>query len=404
MSEMQNETTSIKNNDLQYPIDTVLVNQGGGSLGVYECGVAKVLVNHGIDFDIVGGASIGSINATILVANYSTRYGFRNSIQKLENFWMDVGEKMFMDPFCSEQQRTQISAFNSIVWGNPKAFTPLWIERGGLPFYYFFSSPYLYNLDKLKNTINNYVDFNKLRKIPEKQQTKEEYDSAEGQIERSNSNKIPRLIITATNIQSGGPVTFDSYKTDITIDHLMASIGYAIYGLPWTKINNDYLWDGSLVHNSPLETVIKSAPNTVKIAYVSDVFPLKQKELPTNMPQTYHRVRDLIFHDISIRQATEISDIIKEDFSLLQQMREVLLESKDKNEKTKRKLEKIENEYNNILSKRKGKVMKNVIHIQRKEGRSQHLFFEDADFSISAIERLIREGEKDAEEVLLKNQ
>src|SRR5689334_8880263 len=99
MSEMQNESTHIKNNDLQYPIETILVNQGGGSLGAYECGVVKVLVKHGINFDIVGGASIGSVNAAILVANYSHKYGFRNSVQKLENFWMDVGEKMLIAPF-----------------------------------------------------------------------------------------------------------------------------------------------------------------------------------------------------------------------------------------------------------------------------------------------------------------
>ena len=40
--------------------ETVLVLQGGGSLGAYECGVYKTLAKHGIKFDILAGSSIGA--------------------------------------------------------------------------------------------------------------------------------------------------------------------------------------------------------------------------------------------------------------------------------------------------------------------------------------------------------
>jgi NTE family protein len=46
-------------------LETVLVMQGGGSLGAYECGVYKALSKHGKKFDIVAGTSIGAINASI---------------------------------------------------------------------------------------------------------------------------------------------------------------------------------------------------------------------------------------------------------------------------------------------------------------------------------------------------
>lgn len=49
---------------LQY--ETILVMQGGGSLGAYECGVYKALSKHGIKFDIVAGTSIGAVNAAIV--------------------------------------------------------------------------------------------------------------------------------------------------------------------------------------------------------------------------------------------------------------------------------------------------------------------------------------------------
>lgn len=41
--------------------ETVLVMQGGGALGAYECGVYKTLEKYGIEFDIVAGTSIGRL-------------------------------------------------------------------------------------------------------------------------------------------------------------------------------------------------------------------------------------------------------------------------------------------------------------------------------------------------------
>ena len=55
----------------ELPVETVLLLQGGGSLGAYECGVYKSLVKHNIKFDIVSGTSIGSLNAAIIAAIHS---------------------------------------------------------------------------------------------------------------------------------------------------------------------------------------------------------------------------------------------------------------------------------------------------------------------------------------------
>lgn len=38
--------------------ETVLILQGGGSLGSYECGVYKALVKNNISFDIIAATSI----------------------------------------------------------------------------------------------------------------------------------------------------------------------------------------------------------------------------------------------------------------------------------------------------------------------------------------------------------
>ena len=57
-----------ENSEKELGVETVLVLQGGGSLGAYECGVYKTLAKHNIQFDIVSGTSIGALNAAIIAS------------------------------------------------------------------------------------------------------------------------------------------------------------------------------------------------------------------------------------------------------------------------------------------------------------------------------------------------
>jgi NTE family protein len=47
---------------------------------------------------------------------------------------------------------------------------------------------------------------------------------------------------------------------DITAEHVAACIAYLFYGLNRIKINDRYMWDGSLLGNTPLKAVIKASP------------------------------------------------------------------------------------------------------------------------------------------------
>src|SRR4051812_17431459 len=81
----------------ELPVETVLVLQGGGSVGAYECGVYKTLVKHNIKFDVVAGTSIGSLNAAIIAAAHS-HDSVENSAKELENFWLDLAETLIPLP------------------------------------------------------------------------------------------------------------------------------------------------------------------------------------------------------------------------------------------------------------------------------------------------------------------
>src|SRR5438093_5161633 len=77
----------------ELPIETVLVLQGGGSLGAYECGVYKTLAKYNIKFDIVSGTSIGALNAAIIAAAHHY-HSVKNYTQELENFWLELAETL----------------------------------------------------------------------------------------------------------------------------------------------------------------------------------------------------------------------------------------------------------------------------------------------------------------------
>lgn len=388
--------------------ETVLVMQGGGSLGAYECGVCKVLAKHNIKFDIMAGTSIGAINAAIMAAGYTKDDGIERSVEKCEDFWMDLAEDMTPVAFLPYKERSELSATYSLFYGNQRAFTPLWMF-GGIPLYYFFNSPYLYDINQLRRTVSKHVDFIKLssRQHRNELQSKNKggkSNSHEGSRNNNDiiTNAIPRLILTATNVQSGEPVVFDTDNEDITIDHVMASAGYAVYGLPWTKIDDSYFWDGAFVHNTPLRAVTKTKSDYEKIVYVSDVFPTKQEKLPSNMPETYHRIRDLLFTDRSIQEVKETSEDTRKYLSLIEQMHKVITSSSlhsKHDSKLKLKIDEIESQYSNLVNNR-GSILDRIIHIQRKERTGRHFIFEDADFSVDTIKELIRQGEEDAEEAL----
>lgn len=64
---------------------TVLILQGGGALGAFECGVVRAMEEAEIFPAIVGGISVGALNGAIVAANP------RHAVQALDAFWTELG-------------------------------------------------------------------------------------------------------------------------------------------------------------------------------------------------------------------------------------------------------------------------------------------------------------------------
>lgn len=396
----------VNKEQLEYPpaqqSETVLVLQGGGSLGAYECGVYKTLAKHGIKFDIFAGSSIGAINSSIIC---SAQNAHKDTAKILEDFWMTLAESNVLPPFLTysllpfaslfsapstllsaDKVMAILSSIYSVMYGNPKAFTPRWFKPNSLDYFLPYKWNYVYDTTHLKNTLNQYIDFRYLNNV--------------GDLEKGSNNTLgSRLIVSAADIQKGEPVIFDSYKTHIDTDSLVACAGYPFYGIQWSTKDGRYLWDGSLLTNTPMLEAINASPGYNKKFYIVDVFPREQKELPTNMVEVWHRARDIIFMD-KTNTNIEMLKIRERYLSLLKKIHTIIYAEDVKlDEKIKAKLKDIDSEYNELVHGY-GAVIEDVTRIGRVE--QMRYLFEDSDFSAYRVKKLIREGEEDAEKVITR--
>ena len=230
-----------------------------------------------------------------------------------------------------------LSSMYSVMYGNPKAFTPRWFKPDSFDYFSPFKWNYLYDTTHLKSTLNQFIDFRCLNKI----------GASSKNTRRSSNNEFrSRLIITAADIQKGEPVIFDSYKMDIDADSIVACAGYPFYGIQWSIIDGKYLWDGSLLTNTPMLEAINASPQYNKRFYIVDVFPREQKELPTNMVEVWHRARDIIFMD-KTNTNIEMLKIREGHLSLLKKIHDIINADDVKmDEKSRAKFKEIESEYN----------------------------------------------------------
>jgi NTE family protein len=357
--------------------ETVLVMQGGGSLGAYECGAYKGLVRHGIKFDIVAGTSIGAVNAAVIAGSKSG-----DSATDLENFWLDLAETVTPSSL-SDGLRTMASSAYATYFGVPKAFAPIWFSNNhnvwqgkdifSLPSS--FGSNYLYDVAPLKKTLQEYVDFSRL----------------------NNHDNIPRLIMTCTDIKNSEAVSFDSEQDTIDVDTIAACTAFPFYGIKWTERDGRYLWDGALLSNTPLREVIDASPKTDKRVFIVNLFPHIQDDLPHNMQEVWHRARD-IMHTDRTDNNLKMSKVISKYLLLLKEMHDIISNA-TLDDELRMRFKELEPEYYKLAEYR-GAIIEEIIKIERSE--DVHYILEDCDFSLATIKKLIKQGEEDAEKALAK--
>jgi NADPH-dependent 2,4-dienoyl-CoA reductase/sulfur reductase-like enzyme/predicted acylesterase/phospholipase RssA len=257
------------------PNQTVLILQGGGALGAFECGVVKGMEEADIFPDVVAGVSIGAVNGAIVAANP------RNATQALEAFWTDLEVPTPCFPML--EFRHAAATARILSFGIPQFFRPRWIP----PFDGLNDAPWnwnsYYDASALKGLISKYVDFAALKASP------------------------VRLLVGAVNVMTGELEVFDSHVDELTPDHILAS-GSLPPGFPWTMINGAAYWDGGIVSNSPLDIVIDRCGPDGKHVFIVDLFS-GESPLPSNMIEIMAR-RDEIVYSERVRSDLRTREIV----------------------------------------------------------------------------------------------
>jgi NTE family protein len=396
-------------------LENVLILQGGGSLGAFGCGVFKTLANSNIKLDIIAGTSIGGINAAIIAGSKDAKH----PELLLEQFWLELSES-FVDfdkvtlpssaslpkfieklllvlpsnnyyyhhhfPTASSEQENystikaneraikmkQLRSFySSAIFGNDKMFKPRWRQETALTDPEYFAPQnwtYMYDLAPLVKTLEKYIDYNKLK---------------------PNGNPTSRLILTAVNVLTADPLTFDSSKQQITSKHILATSAYPLYNFPWIEVEDGvYAWDGGLLNNTPLREVIDASPVKDKRIFLVENYPKRVNALPKNLPEVYHRARDIMFSDKTVYNV-RMSKVITLYLRYIEELYQ-LIETLDLTEVDPKQLKRIRKKYKKYKQER-GAEIKDIFYITRDEP-FPHMY-ENADFSPETIKNSIKEGE-----------
>ena len=398
MNNTKNTTTN-NNNAIsrKRSIENVLVLQGGGSLGAFACGVFKALYKKNIKFHIVSGTSIGAINGAIIAGSKSD-----NPVQDLEDFWIELAESSYTiipdivtfdydDKTKQTKLKTVPSAsLNAALYGVPKMFIPRWFQINklmttatdsylGQQQQFPWNWTYIYDNSPLGKTLEKYINFQKL---------------SPSNNSSSYTSITIRLIVTAVNVLTADPLLFDSFKMQIQLKHLLASVGYPNYGFSWVEVENGvYGWDGSLLSNTPMREVILQSPYNDKNIFIVENHSKTIKELPSDMTEVQARIKDILYGD-KTRSFRQISKLITRQLELIEQMYQQL----DFSKMDSKKSENIKKEYQQLVSKYGAKIL-NVTRISKGNAESPYPL-QNADFSVKTVKTLINEGETRAMKIL----
>lgn len=257
----------------------VLVLQGGGALGAYQCGVYEGLDAAGIRPDWFAGISIGAINAAILAGNEPKR-----RVGRLREFWRRISTPALpLPPQVFDWHRQWLDALPKLsplqaLTNSLGALTALMHGQRG---FFVPRTPPPYAATPGSNAATSFYSTAPLR------QTLEELVD----FDRINHRAAPRLTLGAVNVRSGNFVYFDNRQIGIGVDHVLAS-GALPPAFPPVEIDGEFYWDGGLVSNTPLEYVLGSAPRRDTLALQVDLWSARGA-LPRTLGDVLERQKDI---------------------------------------------------------------------------------------------------------------
>lgn len=376
----------------------ILILQGGGALGAYECGAFNVIAPRleGCEKLVVAGTSIGAVNACIIASAYQKEKldvdvkekTMEKVAKDLKLFWLEKMPNPSLstffppaNPFMEIWQR-YLNLWITMLSGNRHMFTldPLTTTNP--------LAPHHYDMHALENTLREHFLTYTGNEFYEK-------------------GSEPRLIVAAVEVQEGHMRTFDSDKEDITPEKVVACCSIAPLGMPAKEVDGKYYWDGGLWNNTPLEAVLhtlqpsngdKQQPSGGTIpgaipeyqVYLINDHP-HQGALPQDFLGVQERVLDIMLADKSDYDI-KTSEWVNRYILLAQRFQHWANNFPPMPENIK---EEINAAYKQIADKK-------ILHFVplRRGGLPYDYWSATGDFSLSRIKELIAQGERETQQQL----
>ena len=357
-----------------------------------------------IKFDIISGTSIGAINGAIIAGSKND-----NPAKDLEDFWLEIAESSHniipdfysyeynRNKFQLNWKRSSSASLNATIFGVPKFFIPRWFNFWNMSLYEnsndFNILPsqwtYVYDNTPLTKTLEKYIDFKKLSPVIKQNNINVKSNNYEDK----DYINTPRLIITSVDVLNAEPIIFDSYRMQIQMKHLLATIGYPQYGFPWIEVNDGvFAWDGSLLSNTPIREVLVASPSNDKNIFILENYPKKISKLPANMTEVQSRAKDIMFTDKD-KSLRKMSRLVTRHIQLIETLYDIF-KGQDNSNVSKDVLNYIEKEHKILVEKFGAKILQ-ITRISRENNDTPYPS-QNADFSINTIKELISQGENKA--------
>jgi len=185
-----------------------LVLSGGGALGAYQAGAYAALENSGIRPNWIAGSAIGAVNAVIIAGNLPHERAFR-----LRQFWRELSRRAAIRGDVRFHQKLRGAVERALAsWRHAGKLLP--------------SDSSVIPSEELREVIEEVVDF-----------------------ERVNSGNV-RVVLGATNLDTGAETFFDNDRHVLGMDHVLAST--ALPGLAPVVIDGQR-YGGGAVSVAPLD-------------------------------------------------------------------------------------------------------------------------------------------------------
>lgn len=248
----------------------VLVLQGGGALGAYQCGVYEALCGAGLEPDWVIGTSIGAINAALIAGNAP---GAR--LERLREFWArarhnPMAEMVRTLPWAGP---AAVNAWTALA-GVPSLFQPFAPAFAGLQLQP--TTAGFYSTEPMRRTLEELVDFDVL------------------------NDGGMRITVGAANVRSAEMTYFDSRDSRLGVAHVLAS-GALPPAFPAVDIDGELYWDGGILSNTPVEAVFDDHPRRSGLVFAVHIWSPAGPD-PDTMARVFARQKDLQYSSRSRAQ------------------------------------------------------------------------------------------------------